>query len=153
MLGAKYSCQYFNLFFVKSECRKDTQPALKRNVFEKPKCICMKNTSPKFPSFAAKSTSAYTFGGLPHTWPSKISLFCKEAWKQVLQEGRRFPALGKAVRSCAAVTDPVALVWSSTAGAMWALKGLGHVCLHTKLLLLNSQGLSQAIGFAGREPE
>lgn len=78
----------------------------------------MKNTSPKFPSFAAKSTSAYTFGGLPHTWPSKISLFCKEAWKQVLQEGRRFPALGKAVRSCAAVTDPVAVVWSSTARAV-----------------------------------
>lgn len=59
---------------MKSDCRKDIPPALKRNVFEKPRWICMKDTPPKFSSLAAKSTFAYAFGGLLHMWPSKISL-------------------------------------------------------------------------------
>ena len=88
-----------------------------------------------------------------HLTEQNMCFFQKEPWKQVLQEWGRFAALGEAVRSRAAVTVPKARVRVSAAGTVCTLKGLGQTCGHTELFLLNSQGLSQAIGFAETELE
>lgn len=67
----------------------------------------------------------------------------------MLQEWGRFTALWEAARSHVAVTIPMALVWVRAAGQYAHCQ----ICWHMELFLLNSQGLSQAIGFAGTEPE
>lgn len=82
-----------------------------------------------------------------------MCFFLKEPWKQALQEWGGLTALGEAAKSHAAVTILTALVRVSAAGTVHTLKGLGQMCQHMELFLLNVQGLSQAIGFAGTEPE
>ena len=78
-------------------------------MFEKSKRICMKNPSPKFPSYAVNL--AFAFGGVPAL---RDPTFCGAKHAFLLEGaleasaaagmGQVFPALGEAARSHAAVT-------------------------------------------------